>query len=81
MGEEINFGSSALAEYVMDGNEALEFKLVRKADDFSDPSLTFKPEMCHQIYGDNENVFGYRGLKVTPVPVFIVMSSIINSLL
>ena len=28
MGEEINFGSSALAEYVMDGNEALEFKLV-----------------------------------------------------
>ena len=30
----------------------------------SDSSIAFKPEMCHQIYGDNENVFGYRGLKV-----------------
>lgn len=64
MAEEINFGSSALAEYVTDANEVLEFKLVRKAEDMSDPSLVFKPEMCHQIYGDNENVFGYRGLKI-----------------
>jgi len=64
MAEEINFGSSALAEYVTDANEVLEFKLVRKPDDVSDPSLSFKPEMCHQIYGDNENVFGYKGLKI-----------------
>ena len=28
MGEEINFGSTALAEYVTDANEILEFKLV-----------------------------------------------------
>lgn len=28
MAEEINFGSSALAEYVTDANEILEFKLV-----------------------------------------------------
>jgi histone acetyltransferase 1 len=29
-----------------------------------DASLEFPPEMCHQIYGDNENIFGYRGLKI-----------------
>jgi len=65
MAEEINFGSSALAEYVTDANEVLEFKMVRKAEDFSDANLAFKPEMCHQIYGDNENIFGYKGLKIT----------------
>ena len=30
-----------------------------------DEETSFKPEMCHQIYGDNENIFGYKGLKVS----------------
>ena len=28
MGEDLKLGSSALADFVMDGNEALEFKMV-----------------------------------------------------
>jgi len=78
MAEEINFGNSALAEYVTDGNEALEFKLVRKPEDFSDPSLAFKPEMCHQIYGDNENIFGYRGLKICLYMSAATLKSYVN---
>jgi len=64
MAEQVNFGNSALAEFVVDGNEALKFKLLRSASDFDDETKAFGPEMCHQIYGDNENVFGYRGLRV-----------------
>lgn len=65
MAEEMKFGNSVLAEFVMDGNDALKFKMARTPEDLSDPSLEFGPEMCHQIYGDNENVFGYKGLKVS----------------
>jgi len=64
MGEDLKLGSSALADFVMDGNEALEFKMVRNEKDFFDADAAFKPEMCHQVYGDNENVFGYKELKI-----------------
>ena len=37
---------------------------MKSAEDLEDPELSFKPEMCHQIYGDNENIFGYKGLEV-----------------
>ena len=37
---------------------------VKSSSDLDDPELSFKPEMCHQIYGDNENIFGYKGLEV-----------------
>jgi len=39
-------------------------RLVRTPADLEDESLNFKPEMTHQIYGDNENIFGYKGLQV-----------------
>ena len=65
MGEELKIQTSGLEEYILDGNEALEFKLVKTAEDFDDEEKAFKPEMCHQIYGDNENIFGYKGLKVS----------------
>jgi len=61
----MDFGAhAALADYVVDANEALSFRLVRSAADLEDESLDFKPEMTHQIYGDNENIFGYKGLKI-----------------
>ena len=37
---------------------------MKSPEDLEDPDKTFKPEMCHQIYGDNENIFGYKGLAV-----------------
>jgi len=64
MSDELKIRTSALAEYVCDGNDALEFKMVKTVEDFDDPEAGFLPEMCHQIYGDNENIFGYKGLKV-----------------
>jgi len=64
MSEDLKIQTSALAEYVCDGNEALEFKLVKTAEDFDNEDEGFPPEMCHQTYGDNENIFGYKGLKV-----------------
>ena len=64
MAEQPAFQHSALQEYVVDANEVLRFKLVKSAEDMDDSSLEFGPEMCHQTYGDNENIFGYRGLKI-----------------
>ena len=64
MAEELQIRASALADFVCDGNEALEFRLVKTREDLEDEEKAFKPEMCHQIYGDNENIFGYKGLKV-----------------
>ena len=37
---------------------------VKSPEDLEDPDKTFKPEMSNQIYGDNENIFGYKGLAV-----------------
>jgi len=65
MADELKIRTSALADYVCDGNDALDFKLVNSAQDLDDEETSFKPEMCHQIYGDNENIFGYKGLKVS----------------
>ena len=64
MTEELKIQTSALAEYVCDGNEALQFKLLKSEEDFINEDKLFSPEMCHQIYGENENIFGYKGLKV-----------------
>ncbi|XP_069978242.1 histone acetyltransferase type B catalytic subunit isoform X1 [Penaeus vannamei] len=55
---------SSLQHYVIDSNEALEFKLVRTAADLEDDETTFKPDMSHQVYGDSEQIFGYSGLRV-----------------
>uniref|UniRef100_A0A1B6D2L5 Histone acetyltransferase type B catalytic subunit n=1 Tax=Clastoptera arizonana TaxID=38151 RepID=A0A1B6D2L5_9HEMI len=51
-------------DYVVDSNVALEFKLVRNEEDLEDDTVSFKPEMSHQIFGDSESIFGYKDLKV-----------------
>ncbi|XP_023348942.1 histone acetyltransferase type B catalytic subunit [Eurytemora carolleeae] len=55
---------SGLAEYVVDANQALNFRFVGSAEDMENEKLVFQPEMVHQIYGDNENIFGYKDLKI-----------------
>ncbi len=57
MSEDLKIQTSALAEYVCDVNEALEFKLVKTVEEFDIEDEGFSPEMCHQTYGDNENIF------------------------
>jgi len=70
---EPTFQHSALQEYVVDANDVMRFKMVRQEKDLDNESLEFAPEMCHQIYGDNENIFGYRGLKIS---LFMTSSSL-----
>ena len=38
---------------------------MKSPEDLENPELSFRPEMCHQMYGDNENIFGYKGLEVS----------------
>ncbi|CAD0204803.1 unnamed protein product [Chrysodeixis includens] len=56
--------TDALCHLVVDGNEVLEFKLVRSVDDLENEDTSFGPEMCHQVFGDNENIFGYTDLHI-----------------
>ncbi|CAB3233508.1 unnamed protein product [Arctia plantaginis] len=56
--------TDALCHLVVDGNEVLEFKLVRAVDDLENEETSFRPEMCHQVFGENENIFGYTDLHI-----------------
>ncbi|XP_068232227.1 histone acetyltransferase type B catalytic subunit-like [Palaemon carinicauda] len=54
----------SLEHFVIDSNEALQFKLVRTEADLENEETTFNPEMSHQVYGDSEQIFGYSGLRI-----------------
>uniref|UniRef100_A0A2A4K126 Histone acetyltransferase type B catalytic subunit n=1 Tax=Heliothis virescens TaxID=7102 RepID=A0A2A4K126_HELVI len=56
--------TDALCHLVVDGNEVLEFKLVRSVEDLENDDTSFGPEMCHQVFGENENIFGYTDLHI-----------------
>jgi len=61
----MDFGEfSPLKEFVVDANESLKFKLVEKASDLDGDNNSFPPEMTHQIYGENEVIFGYKDLRI-----------------
>lgn len=64
MAEISGIAKDSLEHYVIDSNEALEFKLVRTEADLEDDNVTFKPDMSHQVYGDSEQIFGYSGLRI-----------------
>ncbi|XP_069187293.1 histone acetyltransferase type B catalytic subunit isoform X2 [Procambarus clarkii] len=55
---------NSLQYFVIDSNDALEFKLVRSSADIDDEETSFKPDMSHQVYGDSEQIFGYSGLRI-----------------
>lgn len=40
------------------------FYIVRKRDDIEDESIAFPPTMAHQIFGEQETIFGYKDLKI-----------------
>ncbi|TNN53152.1 Histone acetyltransferase type B catalytic subunit [Liparis tanakae] len=60
----VNTMEKKLAEYKCDTNEAICLKLVRFPEDVEDDGTTFHPEYSHQIYGDDEVAFGYKGLQI-----------------
>lgn len=51
-------------EFLTDGNRAVEFKLIKTQEDLLRTDITFHPDMCHQIFGDKELVYGYKGLRI-----------------
>ncbi|KAH3703489.1 histone acetyltransferase type B catalytic subunit-like [Dreissena polymorpha] len=54
---------SALEQYKCDANDVLIFKLVRDVADLGN-NEGFRPEMCHQVFGDQESIFGYKDLCI-----------------
>ncbi|XP_064644146.1 histone acetyltransferase type B catalytic subunit-like [Lineus longissimus] len=52
------------AQYKCCANDAIEFKLVREESDIESDVSVFRPEMSHQLFGDNESIFGYKDLKI-----------------
>ncbi|PVD37263.1 hypothetical protein C0Q70_04260 [Pomacea canaliculata] len=53
-----------LEEFKCCANSALHLKLVRHESDLEDDTKTFKPDMTHQLFGDQESIFGYKDLEV-----------------
>jgi len=53
-----------LFEFVSNALEVVEFKLVRDRNDIENDSINFSPAYAHQVFGENENIFGYKDLKV-----------------
>lgn len=51
--------------FVAQANEALCFRLVRTAAELASAPL-FHPEFTHQVFREDETVFGYRELKARP---------------
>lgn len=42
----------------------LPFISVRSPKDIENDETSFSSEMCHQVFGDNENIFGYTDLHI-----------------
>uniref|UniRef100_A0A6A7FMJ8 Histone acetyltransferase type B catalytic subunit n=2 Tax=Hirondellea gigas TaxID=1518452 RepID=A0A6A7FMJ8_9CRUS len=57
-------GSGAAEEYIINANLALNFMLVREPEDMVDEEQYFGAEMTHQVYGEGEQIFGYRNLFI-----------------
>ncbi|XP_062554253.1 histone acetyltransferase type B catalytic subunit [Armigeres subalbatus] len=55
---------SSLQNFVTDAIECTRFRLIRDEEDFEDDSVAFHPEMAHQIFGEQESIFGYRDLQI-----------------
>nr|SVE89275.1 EOG090X06NC [Daphnia sinensis] len=60
-----SYKKNLLQTFITDSNEALDLKLVREPSDVQNDETTFKPEMSHQIFGENESIFGYQNLKIS----------------
>ena len=56
-------------KYISDGNSAVHFKIVKGPKDLTSNStndeFSFSPLMCHQIFGEKEQIFGYVQPKLT----------------
>ena len=49
--------------FVCDANDAVSFRLVRTAADMA-TAEPFEPEFTHQVFREDETIFGYRDLRI-----------------
>ena len=49
--------------FVCDANESVTFRLVRTAAEMQSAE-EFEPEFTHQVFRDDETIFGYKGLRI-----------------
>ncbi|NP_001171746.1 histone acetyltransferase type B catalytic subunit [Saccoglossus kowalevskii] len=61
---EISIMRTSLEQYVTSANDAIHIKLVKTPSDIDDDSKNFHPEFTHQLFGQSENIFGYKNLKI-----------------
>nr|SVE73633.1 EOG090X08AZ [Daphnia atkinsoni] len=54
-----SYKKNVLQTFIIDSNEALDLKLVRKPSDVENEETTFKPEMSHQIFGEKYKIKFY----------------------
>ena len=47
-----------------DANEAVQISLVQPGEQTLKPISTFHPRFTYPIFGDEERIFGYRGLSI-----------------
>nr|CAG4646276.1 EOG090X06NC [Macrothrix elegans] len=59
-----SYKKNIIQKYIRSSNEAIELKLVRTSSDLQNDEMTFHPEMSHQVFGENESIFGYQDLHV-----------------
>ncbi|XP_035658310.1 histone acetyltransferase type B catalytic subunit-like isoform X2 [Branchiostoma floridae] len=53
-----------LESFVCRANDVIDIKLVRQESDLENNKTTFRPELTHQVFGETENIFGYKDLVV-----------------
>lgn len=54
-----------LQDFVVRANDVIFMKLIRRESDVEDhESESFHPDFTHQIFGETENIFGYKDLKI-----------------
>jgi hypothetical protein len=58
-----------LGPWECDATAALRFRVVRAEADLDDEgALSFEPEFTHQVFGDEEVIYCYKGLRVRAPP-------------
>merc|ERR1712226_167809 len=55
---------STLEPYKSDVLECCTFHYVQDVDDLSSQRVTFKPLFAHQLFGEDETIFGYKDLAI-----------------
>lgn len=57
--------TAQLENFVSNVLDCVEFKLIRRREELEEGQTeTFHPEYAHQIFGENESIFGYKDLRI-----------------